>query len=861
MSLFKNRAVMALLVLALAALACAPLEGLDLPGPNDQTESSAPAEAPGPTDTPSATEVPAPPRPEVEGGPVQVRGTATVSNQQILEVYFNQKVVYLQDLTGFANRDFDYNQPEEGQFFGPVTQLESGSEDEDVTLEFLLNLPAAPPTPRTDFDGDGDSGVAVWQVVMDANLIDDPFFGEQETGGWSTTYTSAVIDRENDNEISGGVILVWAQDTGEEFPSGFGEDGLLFTDDDPYTGIEPGYSVVNLDADPFAITQPDIAEVMLNEGDIAVKDLADLSWTEAFDTMFEQVAREYPFTEVKGIDWDAIYAGIAPRIQQAENRGDGEAYYLALRDFTWAIPDGHVGLGGGDTFGVPRAQLLGSTGFTLIELSDGRFLVNYINPASPAAQNGLQVGAEITRWDGGSVAAAVEAVQPYSAPFSNPEDERIQQVNFLVRMPINTRLGIEYQNPGASSPETMTITTYDDGFDTYFEFYGVNDADESVLPVEFDVLDNDYGYIRITTLSDDLFLTMRLWERAIQTAVDLGLPGLIIDMRENGGGSPIGTWLASYFYNGPGIEVTESFYYSEQSGEFESVYEPDTLEPDGDLYYPGPLAILVSTDCASACEDVSYSLGLLEQATVIGYTSTMGIFGEVARGQYELPPGTTGGDPYTLQFPTGYTADMDGSIIIEGPGVVPDERVPVTEEAVRVDSIEGGDYLLDQAVALLDSGAGLQVPADLPAIDGDTSLIDAWSGDTDLLENQARENHGQGELVEVGAELTYSVTFEESTEAILSYIWCAVDMDTLGDGVEATSLRVTINGQDVTSRVGEFTGQLEQPCYFAYLVLDDWPVGVNIIEIDVTFTGAISDGTLTYPAGERRIVYRVTVTG
>ncbi len=38
---------------------------------------------------------------------------------------------------------------------------------------------------------------------------------------------------------------------------------------------------------------------------------------EAFDAMFEKVRLEYPFTEDKNIDWDALYAEFAPRIEAA----------------------------------------------------------------------------------------------------------------------------------------------------------------------------------------------------------------------------------------------------------------------------------------------------------------------------------------------------------------------------------------------------------------------------------------------------------------------------------------------------------------------------------------------------------------
>ena len=60
------------------------------------------------------------------------------------------------------------------------------------------------------------------------------------------------------------------------------------------------------------------------------------------------------------------------QVEDAEKNQDPSAFYLALRDFTWAFNDGHVGLGGGEI-----AQQLfmddvsGGYGFAIRELDDG----------------------------------------------------------------------------------------------------------------------------------------------------------------------------------------------------------------------------------------------------------------------------------------------------------------------------------------------------------------------------------------------------------------------------------------------------------------------------------------------------------
>jgi C-terminal processing protease CtpA/Prc len=69
------------------------------------------------------------------------------------------------------------------------------------------------------------------------------------------------------------------------------------------------------------------------------------------------------------------------------------------------------------------------------------------------------------------------------------------------------------------------------------------------------------------------------------------------------------------------------------------------------------------------------------------------MYGEVGRGQYEMP-----GD-LSLQFPTGRPETPDGDLLIEGVGIVPDIEVPLTYDSV----LGTADAVLDAAVeALLD---------------------------------------------------------------------------------------------------------------------------------------------------------------
>lgn len=123
-------------------------------------------------------------------------------------------------------------------------------------------------------------------------------------------------------------------------------------------------------------------------------------------------------------------------------------------------------------------------------------------------------------------------------------------------------------------------------------------------------------------------------------------------------------------------------YYNADSGEFESTELPAKVKP-GPIIYKGPIAVLVSPDCVSACEGFTFALHQDDRAIVVGNFPTAGAFGEVGRGQYNLP------DNLSIQFPTGRPVSPEGDLIIEGAGVAPDIVVPVTKESAlgEVDSV------------------------------------------------------------------------------------------------------------------------------------------------------------------------------
>lgn len=647
---------MCLAALGLALLACRPLTDLLTP-----TSPSAPTPPPSPTLPPNLTVQP--PQTGSEE-PVFISGEIPYTSPFFLATTA-EPFVMLEDQAGFVRRDREFEFALASQVIGPVTK------GKGQVLYFSLPLPMVPQATYLDVDNDGeeDSGVQIFAIAYWSNTWGDPFLERRDGTGWSNAYASTRTDPENDYEIIGGTLLIWAPDDQQGFPTDFGPDGKLFTADDPTTRVPAGYSLVDLDQRPFRIYKESRPYLKLIEGATAVNDYSGLSYGRAFAALFDKASREYPFTELKGVNWEDLRQRFTPLFEKARNRRE---FYQALRQFTLAIPDSHVGMEIDPELFFEEYG--GGFGLVLTELSDGRLLVREVLPNLPAERAGIQKGAEILSWNGKPVNEALAAVVPGFAPYSTPHALRFGQVQFLSRVPPNTRLEVVFKNPAQAAPQSATLSAameYDSLFRTIPSFA----QDKLSLPVEGRTLPNtELGYLRIATFQDDYNLMARLWERYLENLIEEKIPGVIIDVRANSGGS-LGMALdfAGYFFKEEFV-LYENYYYNDNTQRFESTGYPTRIRP-APQYYEGVVAVLIGPDCISACEGFAYAMQQQGRAIIVGHSPSAGAFGEVGQGQYKLPGNIN------LQFPTGRSLTSDGQIVLEGRGVVPDILVPITEES------------------------------------------------------------------------------------------------------------------------------------------------------------------------------------
>jgi hypothetical protein len=185
---------------------------------------------------------------------------------------------------------------------------------------------------------------------------------------------------------------------------------------------------------------------------------------------------------------------------------------------------------------------------------------------------------------------------------------------------------------------------------------------------EIKVLGGNIGYLKFNQFSD----AQESFRVAVGAMAFLAnCDALIVDLRENGGGSPeMIQLLSSYFFSGEPRHLN-SFYYrlDEKTEQYWTLpYVPGTKLAETDLY------VLTSSYTFSGAEEFTYNLKNMKRATIVGETTGGGAHPV----RIEIL-----NDHFAIGVPYARAINPISKTNWEGTGIEPDVKVPAAQALAK----------------------------------------------------------------------------------------------------------------------------------------------------------------------------------
>lgn len=451
-------------------------------------------------------------------------------------------------------------------------------------------------------------------------------------------------------------------------------------------------------------------------------------FTAAFDSLHNKLSVYYAFTDWKKVNWNALYSEFQPRVVEAESKNDSSAFIMALKEYTFRIPDGHIGFSTGlrvkkntnwvKLEGKLRDQQIGgSYGFTLIKLDDGRFVVRLVTTGSPAELAGIKFGAEILEINDKSITDAVNSTPVIWAEQipATKETKQLLQCRLIGRAPIATVMKIKFKNRGDLNSTTKTISAVNDNYNTYDQTSMLPLMDPPYINSKI-LQPSGYGYIQITSC---LPLTLIFdFISAFENMLSNNVKGIVLDLRINAGGLDAFTSAVAGFCYSDTTHYEYWCEYDPNTKTFQrsqdilfhinlqtmSVYYP-TKYSRGSIYieppiktFKGPIVVMNSPRQVSSGEGIAMALQKLPQCKVVSFYGSHGSFGVVTDMSLLSPQ-----DSLEVSYPYAQSLDINNKIQLDSDsdmkgGVIPNIRPPLNDQTIDQMYQQGIDVELNYAV-------------------------------------------------------------------------------------------------------------------------------------------------------------------
>lgn len=411
-----------------------------------------------------------------------------------------------------------------------------------------------------------------------------------------------------------------------------------------------------------SLARADAATQRASTNSLSAKERAEM-----FDVVWKTINDKYYDPSFNGVDWNAVRERYRPRVEQAA--GDEEFYDL-LNQMAGELRDAHTRVRSPLQNQNRKKQQATSAGLLLFEV-EGSTVVFDVTPDSDASRAGVTAGMVVRTIDGRAVEESLASARREVGTSSSERAARLL-----------TYLRLVAGEPGSTLRLGLTRA---DGAPLEVE---LTRATVSAAPrLDARLLPSGHAYVRFNHFRAPVAKQLK---EALSKFRDA--PGLILDLRSNGGGDAReGLKVAGYFFD----EKTQVARVVTRTGKspsalFGLVSLPKEIQAGekGGQLYARPVVILVNEGTGSTSELIANALQEHGRAYVIGAQSCGCVLGVLDHRELK-----GGGDLAISEI--GFVTP-DGRRL-EGEGVKPNKSVNVTLrdlQAGRDAALEAADEYL-----------------------------------------------------------------------------------------------------------------------------------------------------------------------
>ena len=393
---------------------------------------------------------------------------------------------------------------------------------------------------------------------------------------------------------------------------------------------------------------------------------------EVFERVWKDIDDHYYDSTFNGVDWNEVHARYKPLVEAAK---DDREFYALMSRMTGELHDAHTRFNSPEQWRNIRKQQGVGSGLSLDEI-DGRIVVTSIRPDSNATHVGIEPGMILRSVNGKPVEERIAEIESAKSASSTSRATQLFTYSRLLAGPPDTEIKLGLERADGSSFET----------DVRRQVYS------SAPNLATDTTPSGNAYIRFDGFQPSITKEFRQALERFRNS-----PGLIVDLRRNGGGD-LGVLvpIAGYFFDKKTLFAKDETRSGKPLSEFAGVLRLPLelyVGRSGDQIYSGPVVILIDSRSASSSEVFAAGMQDSQRARIVGSQSCGCVLG-IAKPRVMKGGGVLEMSEVLWFSPKGRR--------LEGTGILPDQTVVPTLKSLQRNedpALEAADRALLQMIA------------------------------------------------------------------------------------------------------------------------------------------------------------------